>query len=174
MRSGDNFLLTRHRIETLRESLSKVRRSKQTTRWVAHRQHLADHRPLRGAPHWGLTLEKSVKAVAMITLMACCLGSATAQTTTSIGAPDCGQWVKQSNPSDRWWLLGHLSGMNVLHDLAGLKPANPLRTLSSADQAYLWMDNYCKANPLKSVDDGALSLFTELALQKLLLQPSKK
>ncbi|MDM0117529.1 hypothetical protein QTI66_36050 [Variovorax sp. J22R133] len=43
---------------------------------------------------------------------------------------------------------------------------DPLHNLTSADQAYLWMDNYCKANPLKGVADGAADLFIEVQQKK--------
>ena len=46
------------------------------------------------------------------------------------------------------------------------KPKDPLDALNSADQAYLWMDNWCKANPLKKVSEGAVSLFIELMDKK--------
>ena len=29
------------------------------------------------------------------------------------------------------------------------------------ESVYLWMDNYCRNNPLKDMDDGAESLFWE-------------
>lgn len=85
---------------------------------------------------------------------------------TSFGTPDCGQWVKTARPSERAWLLGYLSGMNTVWDGEGNKPADPLGKLNSADQAYLWMDNYCKANPLKNVSTGAVDLFFELVKKK--------
>ena len=99
--------------------------------------------------------------------------TANAQTVTSFGSPDCGQWVKLQRPADRAWLLGYLSGMNHLWaSLARLNknmpPAgmDPLDALSSADQAYVWMDNYCQKNPLKRVSDGGNDLFFELMAKK--------
>jgi hypothetical protein len=35
-------------------------------------------------------------------------------------------------------------------------------TVSSSDAVTLWMDNYCRANPLKFVHEGALQLVVEL------------
>jgi hypothetical protein len=34
--------------------------------------------------------------------------------------------------------------------------------INSANQVFLWMDNYCKTNPLKTVGDGGWVLFKEL------------
>ena len=84
------------------------------------------------------------------------------QSQTVFGGPDCGEWVAQANNSKKTWLLGYMSGLNVMHDVENLKPQNPLNKLNSADQIFLWMDNYCKNNPLKTVIDGGWALFKEL------------
>ena len=80
----------------------------------------------------------------------------------SIGAADCGEWVKSQTTgtqkqSDRAWLLGFLSGLNQ-DDFY----ENALSKVSSAAQIYLWMDNYCKNNPLERVSRGAHNLLYEL------------
>jgi hypothetical protein len=85
-----------------------------------------------------------------------------AQSQTVFGAPDCGGWIKQGSNPQKGWLLGYMSGLNVIHDVESLKPVDPLSKLNSADQAFLWMDNYCKTNPLKNVSDGGWELFKEL------------
>lgn len=81
---------------------------------------------------------------------------------TVFGAPDCGEWVQSPSNLRKTWLLGYLSGLNVQHAMDDKKPENPLMNLASADQAFLWMDNYCKANPLKKVTFAGWMLFTEL------------
>ena len=75
---------------------------------------------------------------------------------------DCGEWIDgQTNASirqrDRVWLLGFVSGVN---QNAFYK--NALSKISSEAQIYLWMDNYCKENPLKDVIDGGYDLMNEL------------
>ena len=60
------------------------------------------------------------------------------------------------------WLMGYLSGLNVQHDRAGLLPRDPLDALNSADQAFVWIDNFCKANPLQKLEGAASELFSEL------------
>jgi hypothetical protein len=76
------------------------------------------------------------------------------------GNYDCGQWFVIREPA-KAWLLGYLSGINAM--MANDKiNYDPLKKLNSAEQAFLWMDNYCKANPLSSVVDGASDLYLEL------------
>src|ERR1019366_4808859 len=73
----------------------------------------------------------------------------------------CGQWVqeRQANgrPEDanRFWSLGYMSGRAVDSGMDLLKNTD-------AASIELWMDNYCKAHPLKSVADGGDVLFAEL------------
>jgi hypothetical protein len=82
--------------------------------------------------------------------------------TTSFGSMDCGQWVKnQSNNSpniqSKAWLLGYLSGLNAVEF-----SENALDKINSTEQIFLWMDNYCKKNPLERVPKGAQQLMIEL------------
>lgn len=83
---------------------------------------------------------------------------------TKFGDPDCGAWVKNQTTRERAWLMGKLTGMNHILVVLGNnnKKKDPLDELGSANQAFVWMDNYCRKNPLKSVGDGALDLFIEL------------
>ncbi len=81
---------------------------------------------------------------------------------TVFGAPDCGKLVSDNNTNRKAWMLGYLSGLNVAHEIEGLKPKDPLNNLSSAEQAFLWVENYCKANPLKSGLDAGWELLKEL------------
>jgi hypothetical protein len=77
------------------------------------------------------------------------------------GGSDCGQWIEnsKSNFSLRAWLLGYMSGLN-----AGLSdtPNDRLNKINSAEQIFLWMDNFCTKNPLKTVNEGGNALFREL------------
>jgi hypothetical protein len=51
--------------------------------------------------------------------------------------------------------------MNLLYVANGKKDV--LEKVSSLDQMILWMDNYCKNNPLNSAAMGAVDLFLELS-----------
>lgn len=87
------------------------------------------------------------------------------------GAADCGMWLRaKAEPESRrgheLWLAGYLSGMNIMHDKAKLRPTDPLGRIGSMNQAFVWMDNYCQANPLKWVTQGANNLWDEIAAGK--------
>ena len=82
---------------------------------------------------------------------------------TVFGVPDCGEWIHHQNASYKAWLLGYLSGINAAYNGAKI---DHLAQLSSAGQAFLWMDNYCRRNPLSNVDLGAAALFYELTDRK--------
>ena len=80
-------------------------------------------------------------------------------------APSCGEWIAHREKSDTLalsnasWLLGYLSGLSIS---AGKD------YLAGTDNAsiYKWMDNYCRANPLRSVSDGGYALTAELDKKK--------
>lgn len=81
------------------------------------------------------------------------------------GGQDCGQWLNQSSASGRSWLAGFISGLNAVFNgfSAAVEPGkDALAKTNSAQQVYAWMDNYCRANPLKTVDEGATELYFEL------------
>lgn len=75
---------------------------------------------------------------------------------TTFGGQDCGQWI--ANPN-KIWLAGFLSGLNVS---VAKNLYDPLNQLGSLDQAVLWIDKYCRANPLNRATGAATLLFIEL------------
>ena len=85
---------------------------------------------------------------------------------TTFGAPDCGQWTTSASTTRKAWLLGFMSGLAARHAALGGSPTDPLNALSSSDQVLVWMTNYCKENPLSSVNEGGTRLFTELISRK--------
>ena len=80
---------------------------------------------------------------------------------TILGGPSCGQWVKERGPNNRaspynlGWLLGFVSG------IAATAQEDVLEQTDNKS-VELWIDNYCRANPLKSVAEGADALISEL------------
>ena len=74
-----------------------------------------------------------------------------------LGPPDCGEWFQQ--PSSKAWLAGYLSGIN---GSSFYSDGTDFIEAVSGAQVFLWMDNYCKANPLKTVPEGANQLIREL------------
>lgn len=80
----------------------------------------------------------------------------------------CGSWLSekaQGRTTDsnfnETWLLGFLSGLAIQSDKDALKGTdNP--------SIFLWVDNYCRTNPLKDTIDAGMDLFDELVKQKKL------
>jgi len=91
-----------------------------------------------------------------------CLTTAQAQGFTTFGGSDCAQWLKNHAQRDKAWVLGFLSGWNGAWLMAQKEKEDPLRKLNSADQAFLWLDNYCKANPLNHLSEATQALYLEL------------
>ena len=93
------------------------------------------------------------------------VSSASERGTEARQAPSCGEWVVHREKSDTLalgnasWLLGYVSG------LAGSSGRD---YLSGTDNSsiYKWMDNYCRANPLRDVGMGGNALAVERAKKK--------
>lgn len=81
------------------------------------------------------------------------------------GVPSCGKWVKDREEMEVFrttaitnWLVGYLSGLAV-----GLNKEFFHKDGVAVDNesVFLWMDNYCRANPLKDAQEGANRLMIE-------------
>ena len=85
------------------------------------------------------------------------------------GDPDCGVWVKPETPTreieNRAWLMGFLSGVNMGFTMASSATVGKRTPEFSFDktneQTFLWMDNYCRTNPLSSAMYGVGELMQE-------------
>ena len=101
-----------------------------------------------------------MKKVIILILLIYSIISVPANAITRFGGPDCGQWFDEGRrQSAKSWLSGYLSGLNTA---IATDTNDPLERLNSMEQAYLWIDNYCKANPLHHTQRAALYLFQEL------------
>ncbi len=105
-------------------------------------------------------------------LVGCCLllsghfvAAAPAELAEARGAPSCGEWIAHRKESDTLalsntsWLVGYLSGLAVgagKNFLPG----------SENTAIFSWMDNYCRANPLKDIASGGTAFMSELLLKK--------
>jgi len=98
--------------------------------------------------------------IRVITAAAICLTAQNSFSQTGFGSPDCGQWLAEKTSTRQSWLAGYLSGLNM--GAYATHNRNPLDGLSSMAQAYAWMDNYCRKNPLERVSSGGFQLFVEL------------
>ena len=105
-----------------------------------------------------MTSSLSLKKLFFATVLLASVSLASGQ--RMIGGPDCAEWFKSDHAKN--WLFGFLSGI----DSMATEETSSLKKLSSGGQAILWMNNYCKANPLDSVVSGGLALYLELQEKK--------
>ena len=85
-----------------------------------------------------------------------------AQAVEILGFKSCGKWV-QDRTENSWpalinrnWLFGYISGLAVAKskDFLGSRP-----DVASLE---LWVDNYCRSNPLNNLDAAGNALALEL------------
>ena len=113
-----------------------------------------------------------MKSKLIATLITLTVSSPVFAQTTRIGMSDCGQWFSDTQiqkHSNRGWVLGWLSGVNnQLNNDApkGQTPPDYLAQLNLAAQAYLFVDNYCRANPLETLGAAADQLMADLITKK--------
>ena len=101
-----------------------------------------------------------------IVIVALCFQSS-AFCQSAYGRVDCGQWLNDQAPlkfESQSWVLGYLSGLNAGVNISNGRDA--LIKLNSQEQVFLWMDKYCRVNPLEMVRTGATKLFIELSERK--------
>ncbi len=92
---------------------------------------------------------------------------AEAQQVSIRGARDCGKWAvyRQTEPNSfttaavENWLTGFIGGLATGYNNEFWNRGG--REISNA-QVFIWMDNYCRENPLKDIVDGAMLLFNEV------------
>ena len=81
------------------------------------------------------------------------------------GMSSCGGWLNRGTSElalmRQAWVIGYLSGRAAATDKD---------FLTGTDDAtiFLWLDNFCRMNPNKDVEDGAAALAAELIWQKRL------
>lgn len=88
-----------------------------------------------------------------------------AKPVTILGITSCGNWVKARSEKDtlelvyRAWLHGYLSGIAV-------ESEKDLLDATDSESLALWVDKFCKANPLDNVGNAGYFLATELIKRK--------
>ena len=85
---------------------------------------------------------------------------------TMVGDVECGTWVKDRlNPESieayvhNFWIMGFISGLASAKNVDILLDANN-------DSIFLYVDNYCKTNPLSDLGEAGSSLFFALKRKK--------
>jgi hypothetical protein len=106
-----------------------------------------------------------MKRLVVVLILGFALGSALGRPFRTWGSPDCKEWMTPADPSTvrsrQGWLLGFLTGLNAAYSEVVPK-GDPLTQLQSAEQAFRYLDNYCKAHPMEDATDGASALFSDL------------
>lgn len=96
-------------------------------------------------------------------LMFVCASGVWAQDVMVKGFVSCGIWVKERSNKTlaahayQLWLLGFLSGKSMESKVDVL-------STTENESLYLWVDNYCKQNPLKTTAFAGQELFVELVM----------
>ena len=94
-----------------------------------------------------------------------CLLCQSAYAVLARGIPDCGEWLK-TDPTEQLrtksWLIGYLSGINIGFRIEKQRDFNYFDNVTN-DQIFLWMDKYCRANPLSTVAVGSADLYQEMS-----------
>ena len=103
-----------------------------------------------------------IKLCALVFLTALS-GHTLSQVNIEGGQLDCGQWVaarKVNGAAARYehFVLGALNGMSMASNAEFWRARD---TQISRESAWLWIDNYCQANPLNMVFQGAYQLFRD-------------
>lgn len=103
-----------------------------------------------------------MKKINAVLLLVGLLVSTGATAVSTMGNTSCGRWVKDRSASSLRdqlagdsWLIGYLNGVAAWSDVDILNQVD-------GESLMLWMDNYCKANPLESVAHGGMVLGVEL------------
>ena len=92
----------------------------------------------------------------------------------SFGGHSCGTWhevrkqdkLSVGQQALTSWVVGFLSGLNMHAAAKNIwGKTNPL----TASQISLWLDKYCRENPLSSIRNGAWDLFRTLPDHRLMI-----
>lgn len=110
---------------------------------------------------------KSLHLLFLSLLLSMALGYATSATASGIqgaGAIPCGKWVAQRTTGDHHmalaWVMGFMSSYN--HYVESSSKKNGVFGEIDHNSIALWLDNYCKSNPLESVYSGSYKLVEEM------------
>lgn len=86
-----------------------------------------------------------------------------ASASTMFGPADCDKWIEANSNIRKSWILGYMSGLNAMFDILVSSSPDHLNKITSADEIFVWMDNYCTNNPLEKLSNGGKELLLELA-----------
>lgn len=110
-------------------------------------------------------MKKTISTILPIVALSSVMVAPSFAAIETLGRPSCGAWVTErqkmsaAGTTYRFWLIGYLSGLAVGSSMDFLRGIDN-------DSIYLWTDNYCKASPLKYLDEAGRELAMELVKQK--------
>lgn len=97
------------------------------------------------------------------------------------GVPNCGDWLESrksdsslSSFGNNAVLVGMLNGINMTYYFLMNKQQEKQmfgEGKPNNQQLFAWMDKFCRENPLKSVADGAFTLFSEVTNTPSMIKP---
>lgn len=89
-------------------------------------------------------------------------------------AGDCGLWVtarsEQRSINMENYVVGTLNGLAIAHEVEFWRATG---TPVSQAAIFLWLDNYCRTNPLESLTIGIISLYEERSGSRLAPLPRR-
>jgi hypothetical protein len=109
-----------------------------------------------------------VTAIFLILLKTPVIAGDKAFPVVALGAPSCGSWFDNSmRLQNNWWILGFMSGTESEYriweqHLTQKAGPEPLAAIRDGSQVFLWVDKYCKENPLEDLVSAGRLLFLEL------------
>ena len=110
---------------------------------------------------------KTLRLLFLSSLLSITLGYATSATAGVIqgaGAIPCGKWISERATGGHnmalAWVMGFMSSYN--HYVRSSSKRNGVFGEIDHNSIALWMDNYCKSNPLESVYSGSDKLIEEM------------
>ena len=98
---------------------------------------------------------------------------ATAYENLGSGSISCGQWLENRQATgaeerrivfdDEDWVMGFITGMNLGASTFGHEKLSHAGGKTESAGMFEWIDNYCRANPLKDLANAADALWHTLS-----------
>jgi hypothetical protein len=92
------------------------------------------------------------------------ISAASAQLGATLGDCSCGEWIEaRTEKAAHLWLFEEYVQelLNQFVRVSNLEFWNAGGVPISSDQVFLWIDNYCRTNPLSNPGAGATALINE-------------
>ena len=86
------------------------------------------------------------------------------------GVTSCGKYIEETKNKNGWsytatlnWVAGYITATNRF-----MPDTYSILGNSDIDSAMLWLENYCRSNPLKSISSGMTDLVIEIYPNRIL------